>query len=355
MKTKLEFHEVASIFPLMVGQEYINLKNDIKNNGLIDPIILYENKVLDGRNRYNACIELEIDPTFIEYAGEQEPLDYVLSKNLHRRHLNETQRTLVASKIANMQRGEYHGNQYIEVSANLRIPKVSQVKAAKMLNVSPRSISSVKAIEREAPELLPKMESGEMSAHEAQTIIRRKEQVNKAQLLAQPDLPQKRYSVIYADPPWQYDFSLTSNRDIENQYPTMTLEQICNLEIVDICANDCVLFLWATNPKLREAFAVIDAWGFTYKTNMVWIKDKIGMGYYARQRHELLLIATKGSPIIPSPENRPDSVIEGVRSEHSKKPEQVYQVIKSMYPDYPAIELFSRNAKKGWETWGNQI
>lgn len=171
-----------------------------------------------------------------------------------------------------------------------------------------------------------------------------------------PELPSGKYSVIYADPPWQYDFSLTDNRKIENQYPTMAVDDICSLPIADIENEDCVLLMWATSPKLVEAMQVIKAWGFTYKTCAVWVKDKIGMGYYFRQQHELLLVATKGNPPIPEPESRVSSIIQAPRLEHSAKPEVVYSIIDAMYPNIQKVELFARsNGRVGWMAWGNQI
>jgi N6-adenosine-specific RNA methylase IME4 len=167
-------------------------------------------------------------------------------------------------------------------------------------------------------------------------------------------LPTSRHSVIYADPPWQYDFSKSDSREIENQYPTMPVDDICALPIPGIAAADCVLFMWATSPKLPEAMQVLNAWGFTYKTCMVWVKDKIGMGYYARQKHELLLIATQGNLPTPDPSNRPASVIEAPRGEHSRKPEVVYELLEKMYPNLNKIELFSRTPRAGWKAWGNQ-
>lgn len=163
------------------------------------------------------------------------------------------------------------------------------------------------------------------------------------------------FNVIYADPPWKYDYSQSTSREIENQYPTMELEDICKLQIANICSDDCVLFMWSTSPKLYDAMKVIDAWGFTYKTCMVWVKDKIGMGYYARQQHELLLIATIGNLPVPKPEDRPSSVIYGDRNEHSEKPDEVYILLENMYPEFSKVELFGRKLREGWFTWGNQV
>lgn len=168
-----------------------------------------------------------------------------------------------------------------------------------------------------------------------------------------------KYPLIYADPPWQYDFSPTDSRAIENQYPTMPVDDICALPIQQIAMDDCLLLMWGTNPKLREALKVIEAWGFEYKTNAVWVKHAIGMGYYFRQRHELLMVATRGSFPTPEPEARPDSVIEADREQHSAKPLSVYDLIDRMYPDFCGpeyrIELFQRKPRDGWSAWGNEV
>lgn len=164
----------------------------------------------------------------------------------------------------------------------------------------------------------------------------------------------RTFPIVYADPPWRYEHSETHSRKIENQYPTMGLEEIRALPLGVVASENCLLFLWATSPKLHEAMGVIDAWGFDYRTCMVWIKDKIGMGYYARQRHELLLIAKQGEIPPPLPADRPDSVISAPRGKHSEKPEEVYEIIERMYPKLPKIELFCRKRREGWEAWGNE-
>ena len=158
-------------------------------------------------------------------------------------------------------------------------------------------------------------------------------------------------SVIYADPPWRYDFSLSESREIENQYPTLTLAEICAED--PLPAEDAVLFIWTTSPKLRECFDVIDAWGFTYKTSMVWIKPQVGMGYYARQQHELLLIATLGQLPVPEPEVRPPSVIDARRTKHSAKP-NLRPMLDAMYPGLTKREMFSRRPAEGlWLVHGD--
>lgn len=170
-----------------------------------------------------------------------------------------------------------------------------------------------------------------------------------------------RYPIIYADPPWQYENPPigATNRAIENHYPTMTLDEICALPVSGLATDDAVLFLWATAPKLAECMKVIEAWEFTYRTNMVWDKETIGMGYHVRNQHELLLIAKRGEIPPPIPVMRPSSVFREKRGEHSVKPLAFYLIINRMYPELPKIELFAREQPQemrafGWSAWGNQ-
>jgi DNA modification methylase len=170
-----EIHELANLIPTMSDDEYRELVKDITANGLLEPIMLYEGKVLDGRHRYRACMEIGLLPEYEEYTGK-DALQYVISKNVSRRHLNETQRSIVASRLANMERGGDRPSRSDSNfdSANLHVGNISQPEAAQMLNVSPRTVATVKAVEREAPELIPQMEAGKMSANEAYKEVKKK-------------------------------------------------------------------------------------------------------------------------------------------------------------------------------------
>lgn len=166
----------------------------------------------------------------------------------------------------------------------------------------------------------------------------------------------QKYSIILADPPWRYEhptFSLS--RDIEQHYPTLTLDEICALPVADLAADNSMLFLWVPPAILEQEFAVIHAWSFDYRTNITWVKPSVGMGNYVRQRHEHLLIGRRGEIPMPLPADRPASVIEAPRREHSRKPDETYEIIEQMYPELPKIELFARNARKGWAAWGNEV
>ena len=175
-------------------------------------------------------------------------------------------------------------------------------------------------------------------------------------------LPQGTYNVIYADPPWQYNNSIGKWGPANSHYSTMPTADICALsEKIELSiAENAVLFLWATNPFLEDALQVIDSWGFEYKTNIVWVKTELqkpGSGFYVRGRHELLLIATKGSftPLDQNISPPIGSVIESPVQEHSKKPGQIYEIIEKLYPKCNYIELFARNKKEGWQQWGDEV
>jgi N6-adenosine-specific RNA methylase IME4 len=166
-----------------------------------------------------------------------------------------------------------------------------------------------------------------------------------------------KYPIILADPAWYFKV-YTSEAAYKRtpDYPTMKLAELCALPVRDLATKDAMLFLWAPSTHLREAFDVIEAWGFQYATCAVWVKTDCapGLGHYVRQQHEFLLIARRGNFPPPPPNTRPSSVITAPRREHSRKPDEVHAMIERMYPDVPKIELFARRTRKGWASWGNQ-
>ena len=163
----------------------------------------------------------------------------------------------------------------------------------------------------------------------------------------------KKYDVIYADPAWRYDFSKSNSREIENQYPTMTIEEICALKVP--AKENAVLYMWATAPKLLEAIKVLNAWGFEYKTQAVWDKEIIGMGYWFRGQHEILIVATKGKFSPPEQPLRISSVIREKRTKHSKKPIYVRDMIEQWFPNAERLEMFARTSGENWDVWGNEV
>lgn len=182
-----------------------------------------------------------------------------------------------------------------------------------------------------------------------------KRAAKEAELAAkQTALPNKKFGVIYADPEWKFETYSENGMDraADNHYPTSTTETIMSRDVASIAADDCVLFLWATVPMLPDALRVMEAWGFDYKSNFAWVKNKIGTGYWSRNKHELLLVGTKGKIPAPAMGTQFPSVIEAPVGKHSEKPVEGYEIIESYFPNLPKIELNARNRRDGWDAWG---
>lgn len=183
----------------------------------------------------------------------------------------------------------------------------------------------------------------------------RREQALARKIMALPD---KRYGGIVADPEWRFEpwSRLTGmDRAADNHYPTSVTEVIKTRDVPSIAAPDCVLFLWATIPMLPHALAVMEAWGFEYRSHYAWAKDKFGTGFWNREQHELLLIGVKGNIPAPAMGTQWPSVISAPRMAHSQKPDIFLEMIEKYYPNLPKIELNRRGpAREGWDAWGNE-
>lgn len=343
--SELEYHPLANIFPLMQGSEYEQLKADIQANGLLEPIYIADNKIIDGRNRYRACVDIGIEPQFETWQGDN-LLNFIISKNLHRRHLSESQRAVVASKLANMELGD---NQYTG-SANLHTLQES----ADLLNVSRRTVATVKAIEKSAPELISKIESGEITAHEAQKEIKLTQ--HKAKVEAQKEQIKTLtkldglYDVIVIDPPWEikgnYD---PDSRRATPDYPMMSYAEIADIKLPT--SDNCILWLWITNLDLHEGFHLIEKWGFEYKNTLTWAKDKFGLGVWMRGQTEHCLLAVKGKPLFTG--ESISTLLNAPSIGHSIKPDAFYELVdKCCYGR--KLDYFGGKERDGWDRYGAQ-
>jgi N6-adenosine-specific RNA methylase IME4 len=381
----LEFHPLADIFPLVGGAEFDELVADIHRHGLREPIVVYEDKILDGRNRYRACEAAGVEPTFTVYQGD-DPISYVVSLNLRRRHLDESQRAMVAAKLATLKLGDNQHSEGLPIGRSSELLNVGERTVARAREVQEHGTPElVHAVERGAVSVSAAADVATLSAQEqreivargereilraAQDIRARKAEIRRAERIERlaatcnhstPFPSERRYAVLYADPPWQFrvydeNSSIASEHGAAGvHYPCMSTNAICALPVKELATDAAVLFLWTTAPHLPEALQVVAAWGFTYKRHAVWVKDWIGLGYFVRSPHELLLVATRGDMPSPSPANRPSSVIDAPRRGHSRKPDEAYEMIEQMYPELPKIELFARHTRPGWDAWGNEI
>lgn len=396
-------HEYADDFPELLPDEYEELKASIAADGLIDPITVLDYQVLDGRHRYRACRELNKAGhefpegrhlRFIPVPDGMDPWRYVLIKNLHRRHMTSSQRARIVAKRITTALGS---NQHTREAEGLQAckPSIDREEAAEIGKVSTRLIDSVKRYQATGvPELDTAVADGNVTATAAEQVAKLPEEqqrqvldraeaeakegqqwnTKKAALSVQRDarradvtdpgnFPEGKYFVIYADPPWRYDGAFKDNGNVEDHYATMSTDDICGLEVEgrpvqDLTDKNAVLYLWTTAPKLLDGLQVLKAWGFEYRQHLVWHHRRYGLGLWLRGEHELLLIGVKGNPGVPPPPARWRSVLSKVLAPwraHSKKPAAVYSLIESQWPDAPKIELFARNERPGWKSWGNQV
>ena len=159
------------------------------------------------------------------------------------------------------------------------------------------------------------------------------------------------YSIIYADPPWQYEKGTVPEKlTIEKHYPTMTLEEIKKFNVPS--KKNSVCFLWCTSPKLNEGLEVLKAWNFIYRTCLIWDKKNLGLGHWFRIQHELLLVGKKGSFPTPPMTQRIRSIYSKKRRNHSEKPDYIRRMIELWYPKFNKIELFARHRFEEWDVKG---
>jgi len=169
----------------------------------------------------------------------------------------------------------------------------------------------------------------------------------------------KKYNIILADPPWEYQqFSNSKQGAVKAQYATMKMEELINLPIKEITENNCVLFMWATFPKLKEALLLVEKWEFEYKTvAFVWVKQNKGgigffrgIGFHTASNVEIVLLGKKGQ--LERKDKSIQQLIISRLKKHSQKPYEIYDRIERLYGDLPRIELFSRHKREGWDVWG---
>ena len=233
-----------------------------------------------------------------------------------------------------------------------------QVSQFQRMAENPAAVARAKAQARDAGDILSRSKVLQEVGKDIRAA-QKAERVEKASGGGQSIdifITDKKYRVIYADPPWSYNDKQDTDYygGAEKHYGTMPLEDIAALPVGKIAEKDAVLFLWATSPLIFESKQIFEAWGFTYKSMFIWDKVKTGMGHYNSVRHEMLLICTRGS-CTPDTPRMFDSVQSIERSEnHSEKPQEFRDIIETLYSG-EKIELFARTKRDGWDVWGNEV
>lgn len=373
----MKYHPLADVFPLIEGAEFDALVADVAKQGLLEAIVTLDGDILDGRNRYRACVAAGVEPHFEVFEGA-DPVAFVVSKNVARRHLDESQRAIAAAKIANIQHGGDRSKR--------PIGHLKQQEASDLLNVGDRSIRRAREVLNEGtPELvkaveagrvsvsaaadvatLPKVEQteivakGEKEILEAAKRIRlQKAEVRRAEIQAiaatQVHIPAGKFSTIVIDPPWPME---KIERDVRGHqvafdYPIMSEDQLAAFPVADMAADDCHLFCWTTHKFLPMSLRLLDAWGFRYVLTMVWHKpggfQPFGLPQY---NCEFAIYARRGTPTFADTKAF-NACFQAPRREHSRKPDEFYDVIRRVTTG-PRIDVFSREARDGFDQYGNE-
>jgi N6-adenosine-specific RNA methylase IME4 len=357
----LRAHDQASLVPSMSAAELAALLADIVRRGILTPLaITKDGVVLDGRHRLQIALELGLDHVPVRIVDPDDEVDFMLSAALQRRQLTPSQRAALVLILTEYL--AHKGAALTRKNANLRKGRsdVARVphregrtrdRAADLAGVSPRLVQDAIRVRETDPELFEQVTTGRLPLRQAVQQIKRDERHSR--IGPSPELPVGEFDLVSADPPWQMG-NLASSGSPEQHYPTMTTTEIAELKIP--AADNAILFMWVVSSLLPDALKVIEAWGFVPKSTMVWVKPSIGPGNYVRNRHELLIIATRGNRPLPEPKHRVDSVVEAPRGRHSEKPKVFYELIERMYPHATRLELFARGKQRpGWTFWGNEV
>ena len=368
-------HPAAELFPLLHGSRLDELAADIKANGQREPVVLWKDEdgrdwLLDGRNRHAACAKLGIAPVTRRWEGEN-PWAYVWSLNGERRDIAEGQRAAIRLEIvegeekwkekkARREATQSPGRPSKKIGGNVapdkpRRPEPEREAAksrgalAAEARVSPRTAQKALTVRKEAPALFQKVLKGEVQLNQAARQVSRQKAVDAIEAEPAP-LPIGPFRVLVADPPWAY----AKRKDDGTHraaltYPDMTTDEICALPVGAMASDDSILWLWTTNAFMRDAFRVLDSWGFREKTILTWVKSKMGTGDWLRGKTEHCILAVRGRPTVVL--TNQTTALEGAVREHSRKPDEFFALVEALCPG-SKVEMFARKKREGWSAWG---
>lgn len=377
---------LKDLIPPLNPDERQQLEQNCKEEGIRDPLVIAEypdengevNTVLaDGHNRYAIATEngLQFDTTTKQFESLDAIKLWMIDNQKGRRNLSDwvklelaqVKREILAAKGREKQ-GER--TDLLSIMDKRLEPKHNtREEIAKDLGWSSGKLARAEKVRKhietnEDQELRQKLRANEVSINQAYQELKEKEKAakiaeRKAYIeqqkrdIEQQNLPEinSEYDLLVFDPPWPYgrEYDPQSSR-VANPYPEMSIQEIKNIDVP--AKKDSIMFLWTTHQFLRDAFEILDEWGYTYKATMVWNKEKIGMGHWLRMQCEFCLLAVKGKPIWDITDWR--DIFSEPRREHSRKPESFFNQIDSYFPYASKLEYFSREQRKGWSVYGNE-
>ena len=347
-------HSLAHLVPDMRPSEWSEFYADIVFRGMKVPIeIMADGTILDGRHRHRAALEAGMKhvPVIDAPLNGDDPADYMFKAAVMRRHLTDGQRAAVA--VYWMQENKLTAGRPSKVEANnsaprgAEFPKIGPTRQAAQatFNVGRKAVATASKLFHTAPELLGQVHRGETTLKGAAHQVKQRE--DKARIVNTKP-PKGQYQVLVIDPPWPYsNRSQDPSHRAKNPYASMSLEELAKLPIP--AAPDSILWLWATNAFLPEAFGLLATWGFEYKTTLTWAKDKIGLGDWLRGQTEHCLLAVKGSYRVTP--GAASTLLSAKAGAHSEKPAEFYALVEKLCPGN-RLEMFARDRRDGWDGWG---
>jgi len=365
-------NEFKDLIPPLQEDELKQLESNLVNEGWRDNerIITWNGIIVDGHNRYYIC-QKHKDIKFLteekQFADKNAVILWMIDNQLGRRNIPDYARVELNLRKEDILKPIAKKNKLGQGISVDNVDKINvREKIAKVSRVAEGTVHKVKFIRDNADEETKKeLRSGnkKLSINKVYTDLKKKkdrekiiEEFKDAPILEKKD---RKYSIILADPPWHFWGGGWKNQT--QHYKTMSMDEIKNLPVEKLANNDCILFMWVTFPVLKDAFNIMESWGFKYSTcGFNWIKKNkksdgwfFGLGYWTRANSELCLIGTRGSPKRQSA--AVSQIIDTPIEEHSKKPDCVRDKIIELMGDLPRIELFARQAPKGWDVWGNEV
>ena len=371
---------LQALLPEPNARAQAQLRESIREKGILIPLLVTrDGLLLDGHRRFMAAKDIGLAEVPVQVVNLDAPDGWerlvALEINLLRRHLNEAQRVALGTSLERLERPlalerqRLHGGTApgkARITPENGSPECSDedgrvtARVAAKIDVSRKTFERGRKVMQTSPELAARMLKGAISIARACRQVRIEELKERAALdqsLASPGLvgdlgtARGRYRTIYCDPPWSYD-NAGVNGAAAGQYPTMSMEELKDLPVGNLAHSDgCHLWLWTTWPMLRDGkvHQLIEAWGFRWVSEIVWIKDGLGVGFWMRPSTEPLVLAVKGN--LPLLRNDQRGHLEEPRGRHSEKPAVFAELIEGLSPDL-RIELFARKARAGWDRWG---
>lgn len=378
-------HPAAVNLPLLSDKELEGLTDSIRQIGLQEPILVLDGRILDGRNRAIACERAGVR-LVTKTITTDDPFKVAWDRNAHRRHWDQGRRAAAwiahnEAKVRWMkEQAKAQGDKGRSEEAKAgRVGRAASVQSrptlaatkprgdhttrrasAKESGVSTGTMQKAESLATHDKEALGRVVRGESNLNQEYRRVMREAATLK--IVTEPTpLPSGPFRVLVVDPPWAY----TKRKDDGTHraaltYPTMTTDEICAMGdsvdggsgIKDVSHEDSILWLWTTNAFMRDAFVVLDAWGFREKTILTWAKNKMGTGDWLRGKTEHCILAIKGSPLVTL--TNETTLLNGLVREHSRKPVEFYELVERLCPSPPGgrLEVFGRERRDGWVTWG---